>query len=73
MVKKKVQKHFECFDNDVGIPLQNDNHGNNEHWEKTTIFEDVMTLDFSNGKNIPKLTEFTLAFLHDTGKFNFKI
>ena len=68
MVKKRVQKHFDCYENDVGIPLQNNILGNNEHWEKTTIYEDVMTLDVSIDKNIPKLTEFTLAFLHDTGK-----
>ena len=69
MVKKRVQKHFDCYENDVGIPLQNKILGNNEHWEKTTIYEDVMTLDITNNKNIPKLTEFSIAFLHDTGKF----
>jgi hypothetical protein len=54
------------MDPDFGIPLENNIFLKN-NWEKTAIFEDIMTKFPDNYINTPKVTEFTLAFLQDSG------
>ncbi len=50
--------------------LQKNSPGIDDLWDKTILFQDIMSFNQADQRAdhiIPKLTEFTFAFLKDTG------
>jgi hypothetical protein len=61
-LKARIQDHYGCYQSNIGAVLYSDN----ELFEKTLLFDDLMTKMGSVGHKLV-FSEFNMAFLQDSG------